>query len=114
MSAARKLRRSITRHATTTRGDRLDRIEATAPDHGDGKTAIYSVRCCWWSSDWSGGRTDSGLPCCPYCRSVLMQAPLDKFIASARTNAEHYGPRGLAAFAAAHNAPCHRTWEEYQ
>lgn len=114
MSGVRSIRRAMARHADATRSDRLDRIESAAPDHGEGKTSIYSVRCCWWSSDWSAGRTESGLPCCPHCGSVLMQAPLAAFVANARKNADHYGPRGLAAFAAAHNAPCHRTWEEYQ
>lgn len=54
-----------------------------------------------------------GLPCCPYCGSVLMQGPLEEFIAAAKGRPEHHGVGGLDSFVAAHSSPCHRTWDEY-
>lgn len=99
----------------------LDRILAEAPHDRNtgGKVAIYSVHCCWWTSCRGnvstrrafGDRSD--LPCCPYCGGVLTEAPLDKFIATAKGNPSHYGAWELWAFAQAHERPCRRRWKNY-
>lgn len=97
----------------------LEEIEAKSPKgYGGGKWAMYSVHCCWWTSfpEDLGVRTDNHLPCCPHCGSVLLQAPLDKFTESARSNPAHYGPGGLDTFTAAHSRnarACHRSWSGY-
>lgn len=98
--------------------DPLQAILDDAPDvpgYGGGKWAMYGVHCCWWTSDPDllGRSPRSSIPCCPHCESPLFQAPLGKFIGEARRHEEHYGPGGLATFAAAHNAPCHPTWDAY-
>lgn len=111
------------------------------PGYGGGKWAMYSVHCCWWTSfpedlgnmaklmperpkildrqDQSIFREVNfdGLPCCPHCGSVLLQAPLEKFIQAARQNPGHYGERGLATFAMAHSRntrACYRNWRDYE
>lgn len=114
----------------------LDQVIEAAPDcpgYGGGKWAVYAVGCCWWTSNpstaahapavpWSDrfgpkpeGMPDElpGLPCCPTCGSVLMQAPLIDFIDSAREKPEHFGKGGLVSFVAAHNSPCHPHWDGY-
>lgn len=116
----------------------LDKIVADAPDipgYGGGKWAMYSVGCCWWTSDPAHlGNTrdfprpklkpeyekhlgDHGLPCCPHCGSVLMQAPLEQFVAAAKSNPNHYGEWGLWAFVAAHHtvaSRCYKRWNAYE
>lgn len=71
----------------------------------DRNTAFYASRCMWWTSTRKdlGQLPDDDLPCCPFCASVLFEAPLDKFLASAEENPDHYGPGGLETFAAAHH-----------
>jgi hypothetical protein len=108
------------------------------PGYGGGQWAMYSVHCCWWTSfpedlgntadfmpgkltlfnrDSSETQTDfDGLPCCPRCGSVLMQAPLEKFIHAAQENPEHYGHFGIDAFLEAHHrnsTKCHQSWLDY-
>lgn len=102
------------------------------------KMAFYSVNCCWWTSfpedlgntakflpgkleitSQSGDKTMvdfNGLPCCPHCGSVLMQAPLEKFIQDAHKNPIHYGVNGLNAFFRAHSrnsSRCYKNWNLY-
>lgn len=83
-----------------------------------GDLAFYSVRCCWWTTNPEdlGEVPDVGLPCCPYCGSVLMQAPAEKFIQSAEGNPSHYGDRGLLAFVQAHHSSgLHsRSWDTFR
>jgi len=111
------------------------------PGYGGGQWAMYSVFCCWWTSfpDDLGNTQEQfgypngmiikhpdgtqtelkespGLPCCPHCGSVLMQAPLDKFVAAAADNPSHYGEKGIAAFILAHSKnaiACHKQWSLY-
>lgn len=83
---------------------------------GGGKWAFYSVGCCWWTSFPEDlGELPDGLPCCPHCGSVLLQAELNKFVAEAVLNPEHYGPGGIATFVKAHhrNGLHGRSWTIY-
>lgn len=118
----------------------LDEILKQSPKFQGEQTAVYSMHCCWWTSfpddlgntsDFKWARalrddlkaeykkhlpTDTGLPCCPHCGSVLMQAPLGDFIQAAQFNPHHYGSAGIDTFVLAHsrNSPgCRRTWAEY-
>lgn len=103
------------------------------PDAKDFPMAFYSVNCCWWTSfpsdlgklppqKYENGKIIPNpggpqLPCCPYCGSVLMQAPLDKFLEEARKNPKHYGPDGLIAFVASHHRSgfrCRKKFEDYR
>lgn len=82
------------------------------------QTAAYSVACCWWTTfpRDCGRRGSFGLPCCPHCGSMLMQAPLADFVAAAREHPAHYGAGGLDTFVAAHSknaTTCHDSWNEY-
>lgn len=36
---------------------------------------VYGVRCTWWDSIAKVATLDSGIPCCPHCRGVLMEVP---------------------------------------
>lgn len=90
------------------RGDwTLDDILTLSPDvpmYGGGQWAMYAIGCCWWTSFPEDlGVNTADLPCCPYCGSLLLQAPLEKFVATAREQPDHYGPGGLDNFVAAHS-----------
>lgn len=37
---------------------------------------VYAARCTWWDYKSQAGRLASGLPCCPFCRSVLFETEL--------------------------------------
>lgn len=39
----------------------------------DDTRVVFSVRCSWWDGIDKVGKKTSGLPCCPYCGSVLME-----------------------------------------
>ena len=106
-------------------------IEAQAPEvpgWGGGTWAVYSVGCCWWTTRPADlGHVDAaplptktgagrGLPCCPHCGSMLLQAPLADFLKAARAEPGHYGPGGLLTLArawAGNATTCHRGWAEY-
>lgn len=107
------------------------------PAYGGGKWAMYSVGCCWWTSfpDDFGDTSNfmrgplkihnaagvsevtfGGLPCCPHCGSVLMQAPLKDFLAAAQANPTHYGEFEIGAFLEAYSrntTTCHAGWDLY-
>ena len=91
----------------------LDQIEA---ELRDGDLAFYAAKCCWWTTNrndlGSLDGTAHGLPCCPYCGSVLFQGDARKFIDAAKGNASRYrggaGYEGvLVAFAMSHHANDH-------
>lgn len=91
----------------------LAEIRARSPkveSRGRRQTAFYSIGCVWWTSfpeDLGAKRTGNfrpPFPCCPHCRSLLMEAPLQEFVAVAEGNPEHYGEHGIKAFEAAHHS----------
>ena len=110
-------------------------LEKSPRIKGWGKTAFYSIGCCWWTSfpkdlgklapvkynhetkmiePNPGG---PGLPCCPHCGSLLMQAPLDDFIKSAKETPFHYGEGGLDVFVQSHERNshcCFTKWAMYK
>lgn len=70
------------------------------------KTAYYSARCLWWTTsgkDLGEMAGSDGLPCCPYCGSMLMMGDAEKFLVAAEENPSHYGAGGLETLAAAHH-----------
>lgn len=110
-----------------------------SPSYDGEKTAYYSVGCIWWTSfpidlgntvkrggyprgmiikhpdgtEKTIGDDHPGLPCCPHCGSLLMQAPLEKFIKSAEANPAHYGKGKLKTFIDAHSRnsqSCRKEW----
>lgn len=122
----------------------IERILKESPVYPhDGQMAFYSTSCCWWTSfaddlgklppiqwlpyspDGSGvakGRMMSNpgghqIPCCPHCRSVLMQAPLVRFIDTAQKKPEHYGRFGIDVFLWSYernSENCFRRWGDYE
>lgn len=40
----------------------------------DGRV-VYGARCSWWDTIDRTATTPSGLPCCPHCGGVLLEAP---------------------------------------
>jgi hypothetical protein len=34
---------------------------------------VYSVGCTWWDSIYKASLLENGLPCCPFCKSVLCE-----------------------------------------
>ena len=102
-------------------------LEQSPEANGSGKQAFYSVGCCWWTSYpedlgdtgkfISGDQqivfnghvikvSFNGLPCCPHCGSVLMQAPLKKFVQAA-----------IETFINAHHrnsSSCSKNWRDYE
>jgi hypothetical protein len=119
--------------------DHLLMVSPDIPGYGGGQWAMFSIFCCWWTSfpedlgnlakfkpgkltiKGQNGQPDTkvgfdGLPCCPYCGSVLMQAPLKKFVDAALADPDHYGRFGIDAFLEAHHRnskACHAGWTEY-
>lgn len=116
-------------------------LEKSPTNYGE-QMAFYSVGCCWWTSfpedlgktsDFGGFpngfqtvypdgsksepiKNHPGLPCCPHCGAVLMQAPLEDFIKTAEDNPSHYGEHGIETFYKTHHRNskhCHRHWEDY-
>jgi len=122
---------------------KLEEIKSQSPflegyDDEPIQMAFYSANCCWWTSfpddlgslppmryspgkDGKPGRMikDPGghsLPCCPHCGSVLLQAPLLKFIEAAEATPTHYGKYGIQTFIISHernSMNCYRKWETY-
>lgn len=113
----------------------VDQIVEQSPDAGHGKMAYYSAHCGWWTSFPEDlGRLPPvkynretqriepnpggpSLPCCPHCRSVLMEAPLEDFVKFAKENSVHYGKLGIATFAVAHSRnikTCFVGWKFYE
>jgi hypothetical protein len=111
----------------------LDQIleeSPVVPGYGE-KLAFYSTRCAWWTSfpedlgklppikyDPISKRMLSNpggpaLPCCPHCKSVLMQAPLDKFIETAKSNPTHYGSMGIDLFTQTHERNSKRCFPRF-
>jgi hypothetical protein len=119
--------------------EHLIEVSPDIPGYGGGKWAMYGVHCCWWTTfpedlgntakfmpgkltiKGQNGQPDTevdfnGLPCCPHCGSILMQAPLEKFIAWAKKDPDHYGKFGIDAFLEAHSKntnTCHQGWQAY-
>lgn len=96
----------------------IERVAPNVPGYGGGKWAMYSVGCCWWTTVPSdlGRHPGNGLPCCPHCYSMLLQAPLAEFLAAARKEPGHYGPGGLRTLALAWSGnatTCYRSWDRY-
>lgn len=87
------------------------------PIFGGGQWAFYAVSCCWWTSfPEDMGANPGGLPCCPHCGSVLLQGPLDRFVAAAQEQPDHYGPGGIETFVKAHhrNGLHGYRWDQYE
>jgi len=97
--------------------DEVLKKSPNVPGYGGGKWAMYSISCCWWTSFPEDlGENVVGFPCCPHCGSLLFQAPLDKFLESAKADPAHYGKFGLDAFLEAHSRNtdrCHAGWDKY-
>lgn len=98
----------------------IERIKEESPfyeDHGS-QMAFYAVGCCWWTSFREDlAKHPSGLPCCPHCKSVLLQANLVPFLENAEAYPEHYGSHGLEAFLLAYHRNsdwCGRNWQRYE
>ena len=107
----------------------IDQILQNSPEFNGEKTAYYSTSCVWWTSfpddlgntmkmggypagmviyhpdgtEKTIGDDHPGLPCCPHCGSLLMQAPLEGFIEHAKKQPEHYGKGGLDTFVNTHH-----------
>jgi hypothetical protein len=75
---------------------------------------VYSAHCTWCAPISKASKLESGIPCCPHCKSVLFQmerADWDKgvvgFIAS---NGDHAYPSYLEWVATTDR--CYRTYKE--
>lgn len=97
----------VTEHEPLT----IDGILAHSPTYDGEQIAFYSVHCTWWTSfsvDLGKGRK---VPTCPYCGSVLYQAPLGSFIEQAFNNHNE----NFKHFIAAHHrnaSGCYRAWAD--
>lgn len=42
---------------------------------------VYGAHCTWWDSIMKASKLPTGIPCCPFCKSVLFEFPdLDAFM----------------------------------
>lgn len=46
----------------------------------EAKVIVYGARCVWWDGIEKAGQLESGIPCCPHCKSVLFQKPEEEWI----------------------------------
>lgn len=96
--------------------DFLLKESTDCPGYGGGKWAMYSVFCTWWTSFPEDlGKNPLGVPCCPHCGSVLMQAPLNDFIEAAKNDPQNYGQYGITTFIKAHSRfakRCFGNWND--
>lgn len=71
----RAFRRAHNRRITAAREreDRKTRAQQDAARAALARRIVYGARCTWWDSADKAGRKESGLPCCPFCGSVLME-----------------------------------------
>ena len=97
----------------------LSDLKKCNPEH----EVCYAVRTCWWCliQDHPGYKIND-IPVDPR-GSVLMMAPLGRFIQGAEKNPDYYGKYGLKAFMAAYHGnlltddgkpTSLETWEEYE
>jgi hypothetical protein len=74
-------------------------------EFSDRARICYAVHTCWWRI-WlhhtEPHYTKSNLPCDPR-GSMLLQAPIGRFLQTAEKNQAHYGKHGLLAFVAAYH-----------
>lgn len=58
-------------------GQQPDAAREAALEEDAAKLVVYGANCAWWDTIDKVATLDTptghGLPCCPYCRSVLMQ-----------------------------------------
>lgn len=83
----------------------------------------YAIGTCWWCLLANHpGYKNGQLPCDPR-NSLLLQAPVGKFIKSAKANPNYYGKYGLKTFMAAYHGNLFtddgkptslETWEQYE
>lgn len=60
---------------------------------------VYGARCTWWDSIDRVGKLESGIPCCPECRGVLMEvSDLDTWSANVEEYAREADDPGYPAF----------------
>ena len=58
---------------------------------------VYSVRCAWTGPIEKAGRQyDTGIPCCPHCRSAVYEGDKETFWRSAH----HYERHGYPGYVA--------------
>jgi hypothetical protein len=80
---------------------------------------VYGMRCVWWDGIENVGTLDHkesvhGLPCCPFCRGVLMQVDNPKVWWEGVNNYEKAGHPGYRAFMEWLKGKCYPTMRAAQ
>jgi hypothetical protein len=53
---------------------------------------VYGARCSWWDDINKANKNEVGLPCCPFCGSVLFETDLESWnVAIAVHDKKHPG-----------------------
>lgn len=74
----------------------------------DTKLIVYGARCVWWDSPEKAGQSTDDMPCCPHCKSVLLQQPEEQWIQAA-TDHDKRAP-GYLRFVLWLKSKCYPNW----
>ncbi len=77
----------------------------------DSDLMAYGVGCCWFDNISKVSQHPSGIPCCPFCGSVLMQAPTASYWRDAQKY-EDDGHPGYVALLKWQQGKCFKTMAE--
>ena len=73
---------------------------------------VYGANCTWWDSISKASQLPNGIPCCPFCKSVLFEFPT---LAAFMEGAEKYeadGHPGYRELLTWQRGKCFRTMED--
>jgi hypothetical protein len=77
----------------------------------DSDLMVYGVGCCWFDNISKVSQHPSGIPCCPFCGSVLMQVPTASYWRDAQKY-EDDGHPGYVALLKWQQGKCFKTMAE--
>ena len=72
---------------------------------------VYGVGCVWWDNIDKVAKTESGLPCCPYCGSVLFEMENEAAFLSGVPETEKQYP-GYGEYVKWQRGKCLKTFKE--
>jgi hypothetical protein len=107
-SKLRRLRRAT---SVTPTSIPVPPLRGHGPSTVDSDLMVYGVGCCWFDNISKVSKHPSGLPCCPFCGSLLMQAPTASYWRDAQKY-EDDGHPGYVALLKWQQGKCFKTMVE--
>lgn len=66
----------------------------------------HGARCAWWDLKSKVATLPGGLPCCPHCKGVLLESPLEEWNADVEQYARESGDTDYPKFVAWQQGKC--------